>query len=145
MYFNTEAKHVDDEGKVVWIWYEMVLKENNKPKETELHLGQWARLTHDWMWPLRPNGGGTGGALWLDEVKSTPVASLLKHQFSILHLLLPPGDKAQTQQPPGQRMSFQTFLSALGRAKLPEKARDYPPGFLSSASGGICLIKREQC
>lgn len=34
---HSEATHVDDEGKVVWIWYEMLLKENNKPKETELY------------------------------------------------------------------------------------------------------------
>lgn len=112
--------HVDDEEKVEWIWYEMVLKEN-KPKETALHLGQWASLTHDWMWPLRPNGGATGEALWMEEVKSTPTALFLKHQFSILHLLLPPSKKARAQQRPGQRISFQTFLSALVRAKLPER------------------------
>lgn len=93
----------------------------------------------------RPNGGGSGGALWLEEVKSTPVVPLLKHRFSILHLLLPqhPVRKLGLNNGEDKESLFKPFV-CVTEGETAREARDYPPGYWRSTSSGVYFIKYQQ-
>lgn len=109
----------------------MVLKENNEPKETETDLGQWASFTRDWMSPLRPNGGARGRS----SAAGRGVAPFVKHRFSILHLLLPPSEKAQARQRRRTKSLLSSPFVCLEEGETAREACDYPPG---------CFEAREQ-
>lgn len=94
---------------------------------------------------LRRNGGGSGGALWLEEVKSTPVVPLLKHQFSILHLLLPqhPVRTRELSSGEDKESLFKSFV-CVTEGETAREAQDYPPSHWRSTSGGVHFIKYEK-
>lgn len=54
-----------------------VLKENKGLKKRDTPVDRQAEPQLNVA--SRPNGGGSGGAPWLEEMKSTPVVPLLKH------------------------------------------------------------------
>lgn len=128
---HSEATHVDDEGKVVWIWYEILLKENNKPKETELHLAQWAILTHDWMSPLRPNGGAAGGSFVAEwgEIHTGCTIS----ETSVFHPapVTPNQWESSGLATASTKNLFSNLFVCLREGETPREACDYPPVFLS--------------
>lgn len=120
-----------------------VLKENKGLKKRDTRVDRQAELQlNGASWA---NGGGSGGALWLEEVKSTPVVRLLKHQFSILHLLLPqhPVRKLELSNSKDKESLFKPFV-CVTEGETAREARDYPPGYRRSTSSGVHFIKYEQ-
>lgn len=105
-----------------------VLKENKGQKKRAIRVDRQAEPQLNVA--SRPNGGGSGGALWLEEVKSTPVVPLLKHQFSILHLLLPqhPVRKLELSNGEDKESLFKPFV-CVTEGETAREAHDYPPGY----------------